>query len=409
MEIRLILSALSRHKTAAALIGLEIALTCAIICNALFLIGDNFAQMNEVSGVVEEELVNVRMTSIGQDPQAQARTLSDLAALRAIPGVVSAAVVNQIPYGFGSWNNSLSLTANQPRPTLNATVYYADEHFIDTLGVQLIAGRNFEPGEYGDISNFIKNEFSPSVVLVTRKLAERLFQGQSALGKEIRTGDEVPPLRIVGILDHLVRPNSQGGQAEREYTYVLPVRAAYVSGSVYLLRTQPARRAEVLQAAFTTLRAQSRDRVVIEDRANTLQDLRRGYFQQQSSMVWLLGGVILALLIVTALGIVGLASFWVQQRTRQIGVRRALGATRGQILRYFQMENFLITTVGIAFGMLLAFAINQFLMTRFELPRLPWYYFPVGAAVLWALGQLAVLWPAQRAAAVPPAVATRSV
>jgi putative ABC transport system permease protein len=90
-------------------------------------------------------------------------------------------------------------------------------------------------------------------------------------------------------------------------------------------------------------------------------------------------------------------------------VRRALGATRGQILRYFQTENFLLATVGIILGMLLAYSINQLLMSKYELPRLPLHYLPIGAVALWVLGQLAVLGPARRAAAVPPAVATRSV
>jgi len=83
-------------------------------------------------------------------------------------------------------------------------------------------------------------------------------------------------------------------------------------------------------------------------------------------MAGLLVGVCLALLIVTALGITGLASFWVAQRRKQIGIRRALGATRGDILRYFQSENFLIVTFGIALGIVLAFAINttlEFLRT----------------------------------------------
>ena len=125
-------------------------------------------------------------------------------------------------------------------------------------------------------------------------------------------------------------------------------------------------------------------------------------------MAWLLLTVIVSLLVVTALGIVGLASFWVQQRTKQIGIRRALGATKGQILRYFQTENFLLATVGIALGMLLAYAINQVLMSKYELDRLPLYYLPVGALALWLLGQVAVFAPARRAASVPPAIATRS-
>jgi putative ABC transport system permease protein len=120
-------------------------------------------------------------------------------------------------------------------------------------------------------------------------------------------------------------------------------------------------------------------------------------------------GVILALLLVTALGIVGLASFWVQQRRKQIGIRRAIGATRHDILSYFQTENFLIVSGGIFIGMVLAFALNLALMKVYELPRLPLYYLPIGAVSLWLLGQLAVLGPALRAAAVPPVVATRSV
>lgn len=101
--------------------------------------------------------------------------------------------------------------------------------------------------------------------------------------------------------------------------------------------------------------------------------------------------------------------FWVAQRRRQSGIRRAIGATRRDILRYFQIENFLIVTFGIGLGMVLAYGLNLLLMAHYELPRLPPYYLPIGALVLWGLGQLAVLGPALRAAAVPPVVATRSV
>jgi putative ABC transport system permease protein len=111
--------------------------------------------------------------------------------------------------------------------------------------------------------------------------------------------------------------------------------------------------------------------------------------------------------VVTALGIVGLASFWVGQRRRQIGVRRALGARRVDVLRYFQTENFLLATMGIVLGMALAYGVNLFLMREYELPRLPLLYLPVGAVLLWLLGQVAVLAPALRAASVPPVVATR--
>ena len=114
-------------------------------------------------------------------------------------------------------------------------------------------------------------------------------------------------------------------------------------------------------------------------------------------------------LLVCLVNTVGLLLAKFMRRGSEIDVRRALGATRRQVLRYFQTENFVLATVGIALGMFAAFAINQLLMERYELPRLPLAYLPIGALALWALGQISVLGPALRAAAAPPAVATRSV
>jgi len=113
-----------------------------------------------------------------------------------------------------------------------------------------------------------------------------------------------------------------------------------------------------------------------------------------------------ALLAVTAFGIMGLASFWVQQRTRQIGIRRALGATRTHILRHFQLENLLLSCAGVVLGLLLAYALNMLLMARYELPRLPLGYLPVAAVLLLLLGQLAVLGPARRGGGGAPPPAT---
>jgi putative ABC transport system permease protein len=138
-------------------------------------------------------------------------------------------------------------------------------------------------------------------------------------------------------------------------------------------------------------------------------DLRRDFFARDRTMAGMLLGVITLLLLVTSLGIVGLTSFWVGQRRRQIGIRRAIGATRADILHYFQAENFLIVSMGVVLGVLLAYLLNILLMEKYEVTHLPITYLLVGAAVLWALGQVAVLGPALRAASVPPVVATQSV
>ncbi|MEN1929724.1 FtsX-like permease family protein [Luteimonas sp. MJ250] len=410
MDIRPILSTLLRHKTAAALIVLEIALTCAIICNALFLVGERITEMNRPSGIALDELVRIQIIPIGNDADAAAQTRSDLQMLRAMPGVKAATTSNQVPFVNSSWNSGVNLTPDQQQSTLTATKYMGDEHFLDAFGVELVAGRYFTADElvaHAALSDPAQDASLPGVV-VTRTLAERLFPGEDPLGKALYFGGD-DPARIVGVVAHLIRPSSLGGPEASQYSMILPVRVSYDLGGQYIIRTSPERRQEILASATDALRANGPRRIILEENTRTFRELRDEYYQQQRSMVWLLGIVCIALLLITALGIVGLASFWVQQRSKQIGIRRALGATRGQILRYFQTENFILATIGIVVGMVLAFGINQLLMGRYELPRLPLVYLPVGAVALWLLGQIAVLGPARRAAAVPPAVATRSV
>jgi putative ABC transport system permease protein len=181
-----------------------------------------------------------------------------------------------------------------------------------------------------------------------------------------------------------------------------------LSGVTYLLRSAPGDRQRVLKAAEAALLKVSSSRLIDPKQVQTYTQIRHDYFQRDTTMIGLLVASASGLLFVTALGIAGLANFWVQQRWRSIGIRRAIGATRGDILRYFQGENFLIVGAGIVLGGALAVLLNLLLMAHYELPRLPLWYLPIGAAVLWALGQLSVLSPARRAARVPPVAAMRS-
>ena len=407
MDIRPILSTLSRHKTAASLIVLEIALTCAIICNAVFLIAQRLERMDRPTGMADSELVRVNVAGIGEDEDATALVKQDVASLRALPGVKAAAALNHVPFDSSSWNSSISLQPEQPMPNLNTGVYLG-EHLVDTLGLRIVEGRDFTADEYQDWEEGNKPgaQLVIPAAILTRAVAEKLFPGESAVGKNIYSWNaDNEPHRVVGVVENLIRPNDTGGAAQAKYSMLLPVSG--VTMGRFALRTDPARRDEVLKAAVAALERNSARRIIVDQ--GSFEEVRNKYYRQDRSMAWLLSSVIIALLVVTALGIVGLASFWVQQRTKQIGIRRALGATRGQVLRYFQTENFLLATLGIVIGMVLAYGLNQLLMSRYELPRLPLVYLPVGAALLWLLGQVAVFWPARRAASVPPALATRSV
>lgn len=403
-----ILSTLGRHRTAATLIVLEIAFTCAIVCNAIFLIGDRITRMDRSSGIVEEELLRVRLTGIGKREDAAAVTEQDMTALRAIPGVKSVAVTNMIPFGSSSWNTTISTIPEDPDSPVSAGMYIGTQDLVETMGLQVIAGRDFTPEEYVELDAADSNKVTVASVIITRAIAEKLFPGKNAVGQALYvTGKE--PQRIVGVVEHLARANEGGGdpKARPEYSLLLPIKYVFSRGGNYLIRVDPTRRAEVLAAVDATLDKVDSNRIKIN--RQEYAEVRREYFKQDRAMAWLLVGVSIALLIITALGIVGLASFWVQQRTRQIGVRRALGATRRDILRYFQTENFILATMGIILGMLVAYAVNLWLMDTYQVPRLPAIYLPIGALLLWGLGQIAVFGPALRASAIPPAIATRTV
>jgi len=406
MDILPILSTLRRHKVTAFLVIIEIALTCAIVCNAVFIINQRLDRMHMTSGVAEHELLEILFADIGPNKNQKARTEEDLAALRQIPGVIQVSSANQVPFGNSSWNGGIKLDRNQRVSTLNATTY-TGENVLQTLGTQLVAGRNLQPDDYMDFDDVVRAasvkdaKGIPTVTVITQSLAQRLWPGQQALGKVIYYADY--PMTVVGVVKHLVRPAFTDA-ATAEFTMVLPMR---ITQGLYIIRTDRQNRDAVLKAAIAKMKAINPHRVILKQRP--WDEVRDNFFQNDRAMAGLLVGVCVALLVVTALGIVGLGSFWVAQRRRQIGVRRALGATRRNILNYFQTENFLLATIGIVLGMVLAYGINLMLMVHYELPRLPAIYFPVGALSLWVIGQLAVLGPAMRAAAVPPVVATRSV
>jgi putative ABC transport system permease protein len=140
-----------------------------------------------------------------------------------------------------------------------------------------------------------------------------------------------------------------------------------------------------------------------------VSEVKSQYFTQNQIVIGAMSMVIVLIIIVTGLGIVGVTSFSVTERTRQIGTRRALGATKPAIVRYFLMENWIITNSGLILGVALAYGLNYLLVTQTSGVKLDWRYVIAGVVLLWAQGIVATLMPATRAAAVPPVIATRTV
>ncbi|RUL74928.1 ABC transporter permease [Dyella choica] len=403
MSLPPIIASLTRHKLTALLLVLQVGLTCAIVCNVAFMIVDRVQQLRQPSGVAESELAMIESTDLDQDAQPLVRHQIDLAALRTIPGVQSAVAADALPFNHHDWSNGITLAPDGPARA-TATVFDGTAGELAVLGLHLVEGRDFLPDEYvpmGSAHDWNGIDQVPATI-VTRALAEKLFPGQDPLGKNIYPGDN--PIRIVGVVDHLLRPQAHES-ADNEYATVLPLLPD-ANDVTYVLRTAPRDRERVLKQATAVLEHLHANRILRY--AQTFEQLRADFFHRNRTMIGLLVAAAAGLLIVTALGIAGLASFWVQQRRHSIGIRRAVGATRRDVLRYFQFENFLIVGTGVILGAMLAYGLNLLLMWHYEQPRLPMPYVAMGATALWLLGQLAVLGPALRAASVPPVVATRA-
>ncbi|WP_045728625.1 FtsX-like permease family protein [Xanthomonas sp. GPE 39] len=403
MQIRPILSALSRHRIAAMLIALEVALACAVLCNACLLIGNRLELVHLHSGIDEAALGLVSLHGCDgcNTVDLDARILD---AIRRTPGVRAAGTINSVPFAPPTGNNGVCL---DPDCSTNRGVphfYTASPGAVAALGLRPSRGREFNDADYQPFEHFAPAQVN---VWITRALAEHLWPGQDPLGRAFWSSSH---FRVIGVLDHLARPDpgrSEDGVLGSDWSVLIPVSEATQSG-MYVLRADPHALPRVLAQARTAVARAAPDAVLDNIYSRPLDELRQSYFQSDRAMTQLLVAVIVAMLLVTALGIIGLASFWVQQRTKHIGIRRALGATRRDILLYFQIENLLIVGAGVALGMLLAYGGNVLLMRFFEVERLPVSDLPVGAVLLCVLGQLAVLGPALRAAAVPPAIATRS-
>ena len=398
-----ILASLRRHKLAVFLISMQIALACGVLVNALDLIVQRWQAVNVHSGVEETAIGSVNLSGFTPE-QADEFNAKVMDVLRQQPGIRSAAAINSLPFGLRSGTAGISLDAEGKQQVGVVDFYVGGPGSVEALGLKLVSGRLPTPEEYAPIDNFMP---AHPVALLTRSLAEHMWPGQTPLGK---TFQGIVPTTVIGMVDDFVIPTPGGrGPQSTFWSIFIPAQPGPQMAGNYVFRADSKAMPAIMRILPDTLARAAPDAVLDSKLTRPLSQLREDYYADDRHMLALLAGVVLVMLGVTAFGIVGLASFWVQQRTKQIGVRRALGATRGDILRYFQTENFLIVTGGVVLGMTLAFGINQLLMAKYELPRLPLFYLPIGAVVLCLLGQLAVLWPALRAASIPPATATRSV
>lgn len=382
------------------LLALQIAVTFTLLVNAFFMIEQKTAMTSKPSGVDEANIIRVTANHPYQGEESIARLDEVLAGIRALPGVQHVSYLNSLPLAGRGIADGVARSAEGRRETWTAT-FFADAQGLTTLGLNLIAGQDFTLSEERTVNYQAQSVAAP--IIISKALAERLYPDdwQQALGQTLFLSTTPHPVK--GIVEHLNGP--WGWWHSGEISVIKPVREADQILTL-VVRAMPNQSEEVITHIRSYL-MQTPGRLIHQ--LDKFSEIRAKNYEKETASLNTLWAVLLALSFVTALGIFGQARFAIMKRRKHIGVRRALGASHWHVLRYFLTENFMITLVGVLFGVIFAIVLNQHTITRFEFSLIPAPYFFIGGVFCLILGQLAVLLPAWQASRLSPAIATRSV
>lgn len=413
MHIGPIIRAMKHNRTRVVLIVLEIALTLAIVTNCVNVILAERAKMNQKSGFDDDNILFMRIRPFAPEFQDEAFIDNvidqDVRTIESVPGVRAAASTNfQLWEGGGSSTQFFDI-GNTQVPPVSTQLYFGTKDLINTLGSKVIEGRNFRDGDHG-----VGHVIDPAnVAIISKSLADMLFPDGHAVGKTIQQGQPGDtfegPITVIGVIEEFynpfglptnLSPNSNRG-------VFLPARVgSFGRGMRYLIRVEPGQMKTVMTEVEKRLTAQNAGRIF---EFETTADKKARWFSSGKIVVTTMTCIIVALIAVTALGLLGLTSLAVAERKKQIGTRRALGATRADILRYFLIENWILTSAGLALGVVGAYALNFLLVSHVSDVKLGWQLVAGGIVLLWINGLIATIPPAVRAMAVSPSIATRSV
>ena len=401
-ELGPILRMMFHNRVGTTLVALQIAITIAILMNSLAWIGSLVSDISKPSGIDEANIFSVSSLSLNTDFDARAAVEEDLMLIRSLPGVVAAKQTNAIPFSQSGWSSSLQAVPGYEANTVLVALYMVDETALDVFGSNLMYGEMFN-----EIDVTWNNDRGPKTV-ITRATAEALFPDvpmSQIPGKVLYHNNDVPQT-IIGVVDLLISPwpNANFGQIGYRSQLVAEKRARHTT--TYLIRTEPGRRDELMLTVQDQLSNSNRNRVI--DAVRTMEDHRsRGYLGTHL-FATILSTVLGVLLLITTAGIVGLMTFTVKKRTREIGTRRALGATKIDILRACFIEMLLIALMGAILGIVLAVLLSLVLVNA-GVPKIDFLDWAIGLVGLFALVALAVWGPAYQASSIAPAVATRTV
>lgn len=394
MSITLLFKSLLQRKVITALLLVQLTLTLALLSNSILLSTQAYQLSNQPTGLQLDTTLAIELKPTDENlivhPALGELIQRQLAALKQIAGVRYAAFSNQTPLIFGGMNGNVYIEGKEDTTNIDMVPYnFAEAELFDTLQMTLLHGRWLSAED--------KNTDN---VVITDKLAKQLFNDSHlALGQQTNGGT------VVGVVADMMYQRFATDQYYGLFFNRDLNRADY--GYRLLLQVEPQAVDAVRQQINSSLR-QVEPEIDIQQ-VVSLRQLHRDYFEQERGLAILLSVLSGLMLVVAMISAYSHALFHGVQQQNEIGVKRALGASKQRILLEVFSESWLTTAIGAVLGLLASYLLQQQLATVISLPALPLWLPLSGALTLLLCVTIATWYPAAIATRVSPATATKAL
>jgi putative ABC transport system permease protein len=404
MNIKALLKSLLLRKFTTGLLILQLAITLGLLVNSVILAMDTNKKLAQNTGLDAENtlIISLQPTSGNYRELDYFRSIvsQDLQALNKLSAVESVSLVNQLPINKrGMLGNVYDLddpeSATRDKYLQDVKIFLTNEELSNTLGFALLEGRFLTKDDQLDFGGNQNGN-----VLITESLKKALYGDNSALGQETNNG------RIVGVIEDIMldptipedKQYGVFGNRIMEYVY---------TGRNYLLKVIPGQMDKVRNQVNQTILSVQPERDIY--RVITMADHLKRFYSHDKGLAELFLLLCGLMLFVTAISSYAYSQFHISRQKKYIGIRRALGARKKDILLYVLTENWLVYIIGCTLGLVMALGFNILLSQYISLSKPDIILFLLASIVIFVAGTLATWIPAVKTSNIPPVIATRTV
>ena len=412
MNIKALLKALRLRKFATTLLILQLSLTIGLMVNTVILTTSTIEKLNKPLGFDVEQLITVDLMPTSgayrDTDYYQSITRQDIAKISAIDGVISAAHYNQLPIQRGGWNGNMQAADFPEDAVLPAELRYVPQFYsskigLENLGVEIIEGRKLTDAD--DITKDFytlkdRGEIEQNII-ITQSLAKAIFPNKSALGELTNNG------RVIGIArDFSISPSRKGiDKSFGLFGNFMFSQSDYEQH--YVVRVEPGKLAQVQAKLSDTILSVQAERDII--RVQSMAERLKNFYSQDAGLASLFGMLSLLMIVVTVVSSFAHAHFHVTQQRKFIGIRRALGARKKDIMLYVFSENWILTIGASLLGIATMIGLNIALSQVITIEKPTALLYALAVSVVFIAGSLATWLPAYKTTKVSPVIATKTL